>query len=81
VEEPRERFAALHRDLLRNLGDWERLIEVNPLDEQAHLELIRETSARGDVRAALRQFETDGPALAPRARNSPSPEAQQLRRS
>ena len=42
---------------------WERLIEVNPLDEQAHLALIRETSARGDVRAALRQFERMDQAL------------------
>jgi DNA-binding SARP family transcriptional activator/predicted negative regulator of RcsB-dependent stress response len=79
VEEPRERFAALHRDLLRNLGDWERLIEVNPLDEHAHLELIRETSARGDVRAALRQFERMDQALRRELGTLPSPEAQQLR--
>ena len=79
AEEPRESLATMHRDLLRSLGRWDELLEVDPLDELAHLALIRETSERGDVRGALRQFERMDQALRRELGTLPSPEAQQLR--
>lgn len=57
ADEARTRLEVLHRTLLRQAGRWAELAEVDPTDEQAALMVLREHAARGDRRAALRQFE------------------------
>lgn len=53
----RHRLEVLHADLLRRLGRWQGLLELDPSDEDAHLALMNDAIARGDSRAALRQFD------------------------
>ncbi len=55
--ERREHLRLLHLDLLRLLGRWEDLIELDPTDEEAHESLMRRHAANGNRHAALRVFE------------------------
>ena len=57
AEERREHLRLRHLDLLRLAGRWETVVEMDPSDELAHLELMRRHAANGDRHAALRQFE------------------------
>jgi len=57
TEDARERVEALRTRLLRQARCWEELVALDPTDEEAHVALMRELSAGGDRRAALRQFE------------------------
>src|SRR5712692_6745194 len=57
AEEPRERMRALYLRLLKTAGRWERAVEVDPADEEAHRALMRRAIDAGDRRAAARQFE------------------------
>ena len=57
AEERREHLRLRHLDLLRLDGRWETVVEIDPSDELAHLELMRRYAANGDRHAALRQFE------------------------
>ncbi|HLN78760.1 MAG TPA: alpha/beta fold hydrolase [Nocardioidaceae bacterium] len=77
--EPRERLAALRHRLLRQAGRWQQIIELDPVDEEAHLELMRELAFNGDRRAALRQFESLDQALRRELGTAPGPEATRLR--
>ena len=70
----------LHRSLLDVAGRWEELVRLDPTDEAAHLHLVREHERRGDVRAALRQFERLDQALRHELGTTPSPEAEEVRR-
>lgn len=79
AERPREELRHLHLDLLRAAGSWERLLEEEPADEQAHLALIRGHLDRGDIRGAERQFERLDHALLRELGTRPSAEAEQLR--
>src|SRR4051812_34170014 len=78
-ETDRDRLRALHVELLRAGRRWEELLGAEPADEQAHLELLRAHSARGDRRAALRQFERLERALRVELGVAPSAEAVALR--
>ena len=49
----RERLRGLHVALLRVLQHWERVVELEPADEQAHRELIRRALAEGNRHAAI----------------------------
>jgi DNA-binding SARP family transcriptional activator/tetratricopeptide (TPR) repeat protein len=53
---PRERLRARYLQALRRAGEWERLVEEEPTDEEAHRALIRAWLERGNHHAALRQF-------------------------
>jgi DNA-binding SARP family transcriptional activator len=53
AEEPREVRRLRHLELLRMLGLWERVLEADPLDEDAHLRLVNTHLADGDRHAAL----------------------------
>ncbi|HEX6871502.1 MAG TPA: BREX system ATP-binding domain-containing protein [Micromonosporaceae bacterium] len=53
----RDRLELLYLQLLRRAGRWSELVELDPTDTQAQLALMRDLAARGDRRAALRQFE------------------------
>jgi DNA-binding SARP family transcriptional activator len=44
-------------DVLRVAGEWRELAELDPVNEDAHLELMRRQVAAGDAVAALSQFE------------------------
>jgi DNA-binding SARP family transcriptional activator len=57
TEQPRMELAALHRELLRQAGDWHQLVAGDPTDEQAHVALARRHAERGDLSAALRQLD------------------------
>ncbi|MGH9251332.1 MAG: AfsR/SARP family transcriptional regulator [Acidimicrobiales bacterium] len=57
TEQPREHLGRLHHDLLRQSGDWHRILAADPADEEAHLALMHRHAANGDRSAALRQFE------------------------
>ena len=43
--------------MLRLIGEWRELAELDPTDEQAHVELMQRHLDAGDGAAALRQYE------------------------
>lgn len=57
AEEPRERLRLLYLRMLRMAGRWHDIVNTDPTDESAHLELVRELAGTGDTRSALLQFE------------------------
>jgi predicted ATPase/DNA-binding SARP family transcriptional activator len=57
TEEPRERLAVRHLELLRAAGRYEELVEADPLDEEAQLVLVRDQLSRGERRTALRSLD------------------------
>src|SRR5579859_2360130 len=56
AEEPRERLRTLYLRLLKTAGLWERVLEVEPADEEAHRALMQRAVDAGDRLAAVRQF-------------------------
>ncbi|HEX6514413.1 MAG TPA: AAA family ATPase [Nocardioidaceae bacterium] len=79
TEEPRESLRVLRTDLQRLAGRWEALLDEHPSDEEAHLALVRRHAERGDLRAAVRQFERLDQALRHELGTAPSPAAEALR--
>jgi pimeloyl-ACP methyl ester carboxylesterase len=77
--EPREHLAMLRKHLLRQARRWRQLLEDDPVDEQAHVELIRELAGAGDRRGALLQFERMERALQRDLGVVPGPEANRIR--
>jgi len=57
AEEPRDRLRGLYLQLLKTARLWERVLEVDPADEEAHRALMQRAIDAGDRRAAVRQFE------------------------
>jgi DNA-binding SARP family transcriptional activator len=53
----RESLHLRQLDVLRVIGEWRELSELDPTDEQAHVELMQRHLAVGDGAAALRQYE------------------------
>ncbi|MGN6577883.1 MAG: AAA family ATPase [Nocardioides sp.] len=78
-EPARDRAHVLHLQLLRQARRWEDLLQLEPADEQAHLELATASADRGDLRAALRQLERLDQALRHELGTAPGPEAERLR--
>ena len=76
---PRQRIRQLRTDLLRRLRRWDDLVQLDPTDEEAHLELMRALTAKGDRHGALRQFERLDRALTGELGVAPSKEAIALR--
>ncbi|HEU4514687.1 MAG TPA: alpha/beta fold hydrolase [Nocardioidaceae bacterium] len=79
ASEPRDRLAGLQRRLLRQAGRWQRLVELDPTDEEAWLGAVRELAAAGDRRGALREYEAMDRALRRELGTGPGPEATALR--
>ena len=79
TEADRDRCHLLYLRLLRLAGRWTELAEIDPTDEQAQLAAMREHTARGDRRAALRQFERLDRALHKELGVGPGEEALALR--
>jgi DNA-binding SARP family transcriptional activator len=53
----RESLQLRHLDVLRIIGEWRDLAELDPTDEEAHVQLMQRHLAVGDGAAALRQYE------------------------
>ncbi|HEY5876424.1 MAG TPA: bacterial transcriptional activator domain-containing protein, partial [Ilumatobacteraceae bacterium] len=53
----RERLQLRRLDVLRVAGEWREVAELDPTDEDAHVELMRRHLAAGDSAAALRQYD------------------------
>jgi DNA-binding SARP family transcriptional activator len=53
----RARVRRRYEDLLRAAGRWEELLELDPLDEEAHRALMQTHSEQGRRQDAMRQFE------------------------
>jgi DNA-binding SARP family transcriptional activator/tetratricopeptide (TPR) repeat protein len=79
AEDARDSIGVLRVDLLRQAERWDEVLAEDATDEVAHLALIRGHAERGDVRAALRQFERLDHALLRELGTTPSPEAERLR--
>ncbi|MFX0575790.1 AfsR/SARP family transcriptional regulator [Nocardia nepalensis] len=56
AEEPRDRLRGLQCDVLRAARQWERVLAIDPTDEQAHRGLMRQALDAGDRAAVVRQF-------------------------
>ena len=57
AQERRERLRLLHLRLLKAAGLWERVLDADPADEEAHRALMRRAVESGDRPAAVRQFD------------------------
>jgi DNA-binding SARP family transcriptional activator/pimeloyl-ACP methyl ester carboxylesterase len=57
AEAVRERWRHTTMQLTRQAGRWQRLLQLDPTDEQAHVALMQTWIDRGDTAAAIRQFE------------------------
>ncbi|MGH3507220.1 MAG: AAA family ATPase, partial [Nocardioidaceae bacterium] len=79
TEEPRERRRVQYLRLLRELGRWEDLLEQDPLDEEAHLELVAEHIRARDRQGALRRLDLMDQTFRRELGTEPSDEAQALR--
>ncbi|HLI57740.1 MAG TPA: BTAD domain-containing putative transcriptional regulator [Actinomycetota bacterium] len=55
--EPRARWHRRYVDVLKGAGRWERVVELDPTDEEAHRALILRYYGEGRRREAIRQFE------------------------
>ena len=79
AEERRELLRLRHLNLLRLAGQWMELSELEPGDEAAHVELMREHVANGDASAALQQYERLERVLDREFGMTPGPAARELR--
>ena len=76
----RERLLHRRLSLLRQAGRFERLIELDPRDEAAHLALMQQHVRAGDRGAALNQFERMDAVLRRELGIGAGPAATELRR-
>src|SRR5215207_3854391 len=79
AEDPREVRRLRYLDLLRGLGRWDLVLETEPLDEGAHLELASSYLRRGDRHAALAQLDRMEKVLERELGTGPSQAAATLR--
>ncbi|HET6530228.1 MAG TPA: BREX system ATP-binding domain-containing protein [Actinoplanes sp.] len=79
TDEHRRRLESLYARLLQRAQRWADLADLDPTNEQAHLELMRRYAAQGDRRAALRQYERLDRALHRELGLAPGKEAVALR--
>jgi DNA-binding SARP family transcriptional activator len=79
AEDARDVVRLTRVELLRQAERWDDVLAEDATDEAAHLALINGYADRGDVRAALRQFERLDHALLRELGTTPSPEAERLR--
>lgn len=57
ADEPRERLRLLAIAIFKAASLWERVLDVDPADEEAHRELMQQAVGSGDRGGAIRQFE------------------------
>ena len=76
---PRERLRQLYVGVLTLLERWQDVVTVDPGDERAHLELMRQFVAAGDRYSALRQYDRLDRTLRTELGVQPGRDAVQLR--
>ena len=74
----RDRLRSRQVELLRRSGQWERLVALEPSDEQAHRELMRAALLGGNRPAAIRWYGRLRAALESELGLPPSPESRSL---
>jgi predicted ATPase/DNA-binding SARP family transcriptional activator len=79
TDEPRGRLRLLHLQLLHQAQRWDEIVERDPTDEVAHVEVMRSLHEGGAHRAALLQFEQLGKILERELGVGPGPAATELR--
>jgi DNA-binding SARP family transcriptional activator len=79
AEEPRMRLRSRFEQLLRGARKWRDLIRLDPVNEEAHVELLREAVLAGDRVTALRRFAEMERILDKELGVPPGPEAVALR--
>jgi hypothetical protein len=79
LQEPRERLRLRVAQLLRGARRWDDLLRVDPANEEAHVELLREAIVAGDRTTALRRYARMERILQTEHGISPGPEAIALR--
>ena len=79
LDEPRERLRLCALRLLRGAHRWEEVLRLDPVHEEAHVELLRESVRRGDRAEGLRRFARMEEVLGSELGVSPPPEALVLR--
>ena len=79
LDEPRERLRVRVERLLRGAHRWEDLLRLDPANEEAHVELLREAVVTGDRTRALRRYAQMERALRVELGITPGPEALALR--
>lgn len=62
--QPRRHFRETRLELLREAGEWARVIELDPVDEAAYQELMREALADGTRSVVIRRYAQVRDALA-----------------
>jgi DNA-binding SARP family transcriptional activator len=77
--ERRELLRLRHLNLLRLAGQWLEVSELDPSDEVAHIELMRDHVANGDAGTALVHYERLERVLDRELGVTPGPEARELR--
>ena len=78
LDEPRERLRLRVEQLLRGARRWQDLLRVDPANEEAHVELLREAVASGDRTNGLRRFVVMERVLSTELGVSPGREAREL---
>ena len=76
--DPRQRAHRRFTDLLRAAGAWERLVEVEPTDEHAYQELMRQGLTDGVRSSVIRWYRQARAALVADLGVEPSPETEAL---
>ena len=79
LDETRERLRLRAAQLLRGARRWADLLQVDPANEVAHVELLREAVVSGDRTNALRRYSRMEQVLGTEFGISPGPEAIALR--
>ena len=79
AEEPRIRLQSRFEQLLRGARRWHHLVRLDPVNEEAHVELLREAVLAGDRVTALRRYAEMERVLRKELGVPPSPEAVALR--
>ena len=79
AQAPRQRLRSKFEQLLRAARRWPALLALDPADEQAHVELLREAVLAGRSSTALRRYDELARALADELGVTPGPEAVALR--
>jgi pimeloyl-ACP methyl ester carboxylesterase/DNA-binding SARP family transcriptional activator len=79
AQEIRERTQLQRRRLMRQARRWDAIVEADPLDEEAHLELMSHMRRHGDLHGVLQQYERMDRAFRRELDTSPGTDAVWLR--
>jgi pimeloyl-ACP methyl ester carboxylesterase/DNA-binding SARP family transcriptional activator len=74
-----DRVRAQRHQLMRQAGRWAAILDMDPLDEEAHLAIMSDLARHGDHRGALLQFELMDRTFQRQLGTGPGPEAMRLR--